>query len=77
VIEAEGGAREVSVAGRYLDRFERRRDEWRITERMVVHDWFRESGDTGDWSKGPFGMTGLTLGAVSPDDKSYSCLGLW
>jgi hypothetical protein len=76
VIEADGGAREVSVAGRYLDRFERRGDEWRIAERMVVHDWFRESAGTGDWSKGPFGMTGLALGATRPDDKSYGWLEL-
>jgi hypothetical protein len=49
---AEGNVREVIVCGRYLDRFERRTDEWRIAERMVVHDWFHEGHDTGDWSKG-------------------------
>ena len=75
VIDGEDGAREVSVAGRYLDRFERRGEEWRIAERMVVHDWFRESAATGDWAKGPFGMTGLALGGLKPEDKSYSWLG--
>jgi hypothetical protein len=73
---AEGDIREVVVAGRYLDRFELRTEEWRIAERMVVHDWFQEGRDTGDWSKGPFGWTGLDLGASSPDDCSYNWLGL-
>lgn len=27
------------VAGRYLDKFEKRAGEWKITERKVIHDW--------------------------------------
>jgi hypothetical protein len=73
---AEGIVREVIVCGRYLDRFERRSDEWRIAERAVVHDWFREAPDTGDWCKGPFGWTGLELGGSAPDDRSYGWLGM-
>jgi hypothetical protein len=73
---AAGEPREVLAVGRYLDRFERRDDEWRIAERLVLHDWFRESPDTGDWAKGPFGFTGLELGSAAPADKSYSWLGL-
>ena len=71
-----GAIREAIVCGRYLDRFERRGDEWRIAERMVVHDWFRESPDTGDWSKGPFGWADLALGSAAPHDSSYTWLGL-
>ena len=26
-------------SGRYVDRFERRDDVWRIANRVVVHDW--------------------------------------
>jgi SnoaL-like protein len=73
---AEGEVREALVSGRYLDRFERRDDQWRIAERMVVHDWFREAADTGDWSKGPFGWNDLALGRAAPDDSSYAWLGL-
>ena len=73
---AEGNVREVIVCGRYLDRFERRSDEWRIAERAVVHDWFREAPDTGEWSKGPFGWTGLELGGSAPDDRSYRWLAM-
>lgn len=35
-------------SGRYLDRFERRQDEWRIAHRKVVVDWFRDYPDAGD-----------------------------
>lgn len=73
---SDGEAREAIVCGRYLDRFERRDDEWRIAERLVVHDWFRQNADTGDWAKGPFGWSGLELGAAAPDDPSYSWLDL-
>jgi SnoaL-like domain len=37
-----GGRRFLAiVGGRYVDRFERRRGEWRIAERISVHDWDR------------------------------------
>jgi len=68
--------RQVMVVGRYLDRFEKRNDEWRIAERVVVHDWFEESPATADWSQGPFGMSGLLRGAAAPEDKSYGWLSL-
>lgn len=68
--------RETLVCGRYLDRFERRGDEWRIAERMVVHDWLRQYADTADWSKGFFGIADLERGALGPQDKSSSWLGL-
>jgi hypothetical protein len=68
--------RQVMVCGRYLDRFEKRNDEWRIAERLVVHDWFQEGPATGDWSIGPFGMSGLLRGDKNPEDASASWLGL-
>ena len=71
-----GEVRDVIVCGRYLDRFARQNDEWRIAERLVVHDWFQENAETGDWSKGPFGWSDLKLGGQVPDDGSYAWLGL-
>ena len=76
VLPKGGSTREVLVCGRYLDRFERRNDEWRIADRLVVHDWFSERAETGDWSVGPYGMAGLELGATRPHDKSYTWLGM-
>ncbi|MGE3689967.1 MAG: nuclear transport factor 2 family protein [Novosphingobium sp.] len=66
----------VITCGRYNDRFEKRDDEWRIAERWVVHDWYEQSANTGDWDVGPFGMTGLLRGANKPDDQSYTWLGM-
>lgn len=37
------------LAGRYVDRFERRDAEWRITRRLVVHDW-SGSVEFGPWT---------------------------
>lgn len=39
---AAAPAHETLLCGRYLDRFERRGDEWRIAERTVVYDWIEE-----------------------------------
>ena len=68
--------RQSVVAGRYLDRFEKRDDEWRIAERWVVHDWFDDTLAGNDWSVGPFGMAGLLRGANGAEDKSSAWLGM-
>jgi hypothetical protein len=34
--------RETFLCGRYGDRFERRRGDWRIASRIVVYDWIEE-----------------------------------
>lgn len=73
-ILGEGPTREVVATGRYVDKFEKRNDEWRIAERTVVHDYFREYPDTGNWKVGPFGMADLLRGSASKQDKSYEVL---
>ncbi len=73
----EGKPFDVIVAGRYLDRFEKRREEWRICARVMIYDWFREYTDSGDWGKGFLGQTltpGITLGGRKPDDPGYKIL---
>jgi hypothetical protein len=37
------------AGGRYLDRFECRDGEWRISERTLVRDWYQVINGTGDW----------------------------
>lgn len=59
-------------AGRYVDRFEKRDDEWRIARRKVVVDWFREYDDAGDWEKGPAGHSEIKPGERHPADYSYT-----
>lgn len=71
-----GGPRDMLGCGRYLDRFERRGDEWRIAARLVMTDWFQEQEGTADWSRGPFGDPHAATGRLRPDDESYGWLGL-
>lgn len=74
-IPQKNGARCDTIAGgRYLDRFERRDGEWRIVERNVITDWFRDYPDSADWEKGPFGMC-VRPGGRHPDDESYRLFG--
>jgi hypothetical protein len=62
------------AAGRYVDRFERRNDEWRISKRLVIIDWFRSYDDSADWSQGVLGQR-VQPGGRKPDDRSYELLG--
>jgi hypothetical protein len=72
----DGTARDIVACGRYLDRFERRDDTWRIAERLVVTDGFRNYPDSSDWVAGPFGTPSAERGVPFPKDKSYTWLGL-
>ena len=56
------------VAGRYLDRFERRDGEWRIKERVVVLDWQCDSDASGMADV----LSGRVRGVRSREDPSYS-----
>jgi SnoaL-like domain len=55
-IVAEGGERDTAMGGRYLDRLEKRGDEWRIASRTMLYDWDRDLGVAADWTKGLMGM---------------------
>lgn len=74
-VTMEGTKRDVIGAGRYLDKFERRDDEWRIIERLVMTDWFREYPDSADWEAGLLGLK-IDIGRRYPEDQSYSLLNL-
>ncbi|MEW9856335.1 nuclear transport factor 2 family protein [Novosphingobium sp. M1R2S20] len=49
------GDRDTCIGGRYLDRFEKRGEEWRIADRVMLYDWEQEWGAAADWSKGVMG----------------------
>ena len=72
-LKGDSAPRDVIVGGRYVDRFEKREDEWRIASRVVIIDWFREYPDSGDWSGKPLGMD-TKPGARKPDDRSYKLM---
>ena len=70
-------------SSRFLDRMERRDDEWRIKRRTVVRDWFREYADSADWKTGELGESlgygrdkPLDTGRRKPEDLSYKVLAL-
>jgi hypothetical protein len=65
---------EMFVGGRYLDRFERRGEEWRIKHRIVMWDWYRHFSDSADFDKGVFGTGPVRMSGKYPDDPLYLLL---
>lgn len=74
VIRKDGSANDVTLVGRYLDRFEKRGEEWRILERKVVIDSWRIYEDACDWGRGIFG-TRFEPGKRGKDDPSAGLFG--
>jgi len=69
------GVTDMFAGGRYLDRFEKRGEEWRILLRDVSWSWFRVNDDVTDWAKGLFGRQ-VPFGKRWPDDPIYTELGI-
>jgi hypothetical protein len=67
----EHGNVQVVVGGRYVDRFEKRGEEWRIAARTVMMDWNQNLKSTADWSEGPT-YASLPHGRKAPHDLIYS-----
>lgn len=65
--------RETFLAGRYVDRFEKRGDEWRIARRVVVYDWIRPLGTPQGTESERFGPR-VPNGARYPEDPVYALL---
>ena len=64
----EEGDTELTYLGRYLDRFERRGNAWRIAFRHVVQDWHQNTAGTFDRDNP--GLNALKRGQRLPDDIS-------
>jgi hypothetical protein len=71
--DAQGTAREVFLAGRYVDRFEKRGDEWRIAQRTVVYDWLRHLGTPEGTEAERFGPR-QPIGGVNGNDPVHALL---
>lgn len=63
---------EMTFLGRYLDRFERRDNRWKIAHRRVLMDWNQNIDTTAVWEGPPF--DGLARGARAPEDPVYALL---
>jgi hypothetical protein len=61
---------DMLAAGRYLDTFECRDNEWKMTHRQAVYDWNRNDKSTHNWYEEPFKDL-LLRGTRYPDDPSY------
>jgi hypothetical protein len=70
----DGTSNDVTFIGRYVDRFEKRGEEWRILERKVILDSWRIWPDTADWSRGVFG-TKMDVGKRGAEDPSADVFG--
>jgi len=72
--DAQGVMRQWDLAGRYLDRFEKRGDEWRIAARTVVYDWVQEQALPVESEAERFGAR-VPIGGQWPHDPLYGFLG--
>ncbi|KUR73466.1 hypothetical protein AQZ52_00310 [Novosphingobium fuchskuhlense] len=70
-VDGPDGPAEMEVGGRYLDRLERRGDEWRLLHRRYVLDWSRNGPSTAQWD-GPLYGTLKRHGKRLPDDPLHT-----
>jgi len=70
----DGGLIELYMAGRYVDRFEKRRGEWRVADRVVVFDWVEER-PAPDKSEAERFAHRKSVGALWPADPVYRLFG--
>jgi hypothetical protein len=64
----DGAEQDLFIAGRYLDRYEKRRGVWKIAFRSEVNDWARTEPAADEYFRAsPQGLRG----ARKPDDWSY------
>ena len=69
----DGQKKDIIAAGRYLDKFERRDDEWRIFHRKALYDWSRVEDTKSGWENPPVSEI-LERGIQGPEDLSYEFL---
>lgn len=54
---------------RYLDKLQKRDDEWRVLDRVLVIDWMKNIPDDPSWTSDPIGGH-VIAGARKPHDRS-------
>lgn len=64
--------RDIVLGGRYLDRMQKRGQEWRVAHRTMLYDWLRDFGESVDWSQGLLGMPFLTTHSVGAARGDHS-----
>lgn len=71
-IDMDGQARDIVLGGRYLDRMEKRQQEWRIAHRIMISDWLQDIGRSVEWSNGLLGMPFLGTHAIGAARGDHS-----
>jgi|TARA_R100001244_G_scaffold44182_13_gene40048 hypothetical protein len=71
-MNAAGGDVHMVVAGRYLDRFQRREGIWKISHRQAVYDWGSSTPMTDNYDRDDPGD--MTFGVRGRADVSYAFL---
>jgi hypothetical protein len=71
-IDMNGVQRDIVIGGRYLDRLEKRGQEWRIAHRKMMYDWMTDFGVSVDWSNGLLGMPFLDAHSVGSAHGDHS-----
>ncbi len=69
--EQSDGSDDMAVWGRYLDRFEQRKGEWKIARRQALFDGARVGKSNVDWHAGLFAAL-RPLGRMDREDALYS-----
>ena len=72
--QADGAEVETFLAGRYVDRFEKRGEDWRVAARLVVYDWVQPLGPAPAGSEAERFGPRQPIGARKPDDPWYALL---
>ena len=67
----DGVERQVMLAGRYCDLFEKREGEWRVADRTVVYDWVDHQDPPQESEAGRF-CPRTPIGGTFPDDPVYA-----
>lgn len=67
---ADGVERQVMLAGRYCDLFQKRGEEWRVQGRTVVYDWVDHQTPPTDTEAARFGPR-TPIGSAFPEDPVY------
>jgi hypothetical protein len=68
ITDAAGAKRDLIIAGRYVDRYERRGGVWKIAYRSELVDWLRDDPASDAMLEG----TPFIIGARRPDDPLYN-----
>ena len=63
---------DMFLGGRYLDRLERRGDDWKFINRFAIYDWYRKLGDSDSWRDPWWANMDLESRTMGKQDKDFS-----